>query len=67
MVHVLSLPKRQWVKHQPGAKRPGAKRLEGDRTSGGNALGRNDSDSRRQDRHMFYPLDSKCVRIVVNR
>ena len=53
--------KHQLGTNRLGAKRFWAKRLEGDRTSGGNDLRRNDSDSRRQDRNMFYPLESRCV------
>ena len=46
------------------AKRPGAKRLGGNvlgqkEISGRNGLGRNDSDFRRQDNNVFYPLQNQ--------
>ena len=56
------LTERPGVEPSTEATRPAAKRLGGlnvlgkKETSGGNGLGQNDSDFRRQNSNMFYPL-----------
>ena len=64
------LPERPGGETPTETKRPGAKRIGGEtsygqkKTSGGNGLGQNDSDFKRQDSNMFYPLQMNLMQTL---